>query len=171
MSLIKCTTCGVKFNGDRTPLCPKCLATRWKSTAEFIKKKHDPKFLPKAEPSYRSVLSWEFVHNIDEFTEYAACSGTWYFSKRHWKFCHFTDTSMFDIPGSGTRAGDPMPDHALDGLLVADADANAHAYAVEIKGFKSEIASGDYIPLAKCNHPGCDNLVCPGKNECILHVT
>ncbi|MFC1890856.1 hypothetical protein ACFLZT_00515 [Thermodesulfobacteriota bacterium] len=171
MSQIKCPTCDIEFNAEKIPLCPNCLATEWKSTADFIKEKHDPKFLPKSEPSYRSVLSWEFVNNIDDFTEYATCNGTWYFSNKHGKYCHFTNTSMFEIPGSGTQAGNSMPDHTLDGLLVADADTNPHAYAVEITRFQSEITSGDYTPLPKCNHLGCENLTSPGKSECLIHET
>jgi len=150
-------------------MCPHCLSKRWESDPNFIAEKHDPGLLPKAEKSFRSVVTPEFVANLDEFTRYAAFSGQWFHSKRHNKPCHFTETPLGKIPGSGIRPGIATPDHALDGLLIADADNKPHAYAVDSVMFHADIKAGNYIPLSKCSEPGCDNLAFPAKGKCSIH--
>ena len=114
------------------------------------------------------MVTPEFVTNLSEFTNYAAASGQWFYSNKHQKYCHFTETPLGTIPGSGVKTGSNMPDYALDGLLIADADQNPHAYAIDSVRFHAEIGVGEYIPLPKCSESGCDNLALPKQTKCQL---
>lgn len=169
MNMIKCNKCGKSFNGKNYPICPDCLSKRWASTSTFVKDKHDPSALPLSANGFRSVLSNEFVNDIPAFTEYAAYNGSWYFSSKHQKYCHFTEKPLATIPGSAIPAGCSMPVSALDGLIEAEAINNPHAFAVDIQSFKSEISAGSYKPLDYCADMGCCNLSLPGTDYCQVH--
>src|SRR5947207_1838168 len=131
MSMIKCNNCGHEYDGAVLVMCPRCLSKQWAGEANLITEKHDPDLLPKADKCFRSVVTPDLVANLEQFTAYAAESGQWFFSNRHKKFCHFTETPLGRIPGSGIQRGAAMPGHALDSLLIADADQEPHAYAVD----------------------------------------
>ncbi len=64
-----------------------------------------------------------------------------------------------------------MPDHALDSLLVAEADSaiEAHAFATSKKQFEAQIDAGEFVPLPLCCVPTCPNLCAPARRGCILH--
>jgi len=77
MSMIKCNNCGYEYNGAVLVMCPHCLSKQWASDPNFISAKHDPAQLPKAEKTFRSVVTPDFVADLPAFTNYAAQSGQW----------------------------------------------------------------------------------------------
>lgn len=171
MSIVYCKICGTSWDGTCSPICPQCQAKEWEQCLSLIAPKHDPNVLPSASTSYRSVLTEDFVAHKHDFLEYAAYSGEWYFSKQYGKYCHFTPRPLGQIPGSGIHSGNPMPDHALDGLLIANAlqSQSAHAYAVDQSRFRAEIHQGKHVPLPRCTVAGCDNIAIPGHSLCQEH--
>lgn len=171
MATVACFTCGLSWDATQQPLCPKCLAAQWAGTNDLIRPKHDPGVLPSGCPSYRSVVTEEFVNNKMDFLEYAAANGEWHYSNQHNKYCHFTPDPLGVIPGSGIPRQSPMPTHSLDGILIADADNSPHAFAADQVQFRSEVSSGDYQPLPFCAEMGCSNRVIPGETLCVLHHT
>ncbi len=171
MSALKCRKCSDTWDGAVTPLCPRCLSDAWSANPDIVRDKHNPSLLPTTTQRYCSVLTPDFVADKHMFFQYAAESGRWFWSEEHKKFCHFTPEPLNRIPGSGIKGGDPMPDHPLDALLIADADQSAHAYAQDQQRFTDAIHNGKYCPLPKCNIPGCDNLIIPHSASCAKHVT
>lgn len=168
MSQLTCRVCQTPWEGTATPTCPRCTAVLF--DAAVIKKKHDPNELPRAESGYRSVLSLEVAQDPGPFYRYAAESGRWYWSTRHRKYCHFTNTPLGEHPGSGLRAGVSMPDHALDGLLIADALGRPHPYAVDPALVDADLGAARLVPMAQCKESACDNLSSPAADSCAKHM-
>jgi hypothetical protein len=171
MSIVRCIACSSPWDAQVAPTCPACQAREWEQTPGFIRPKHDPGVLPSGYPYYRSVLTNEFVADPQPFLEYAAASGTWYFSERHGDYCHVTCTPLGAIPGSGVQPGKTLPDHALDGLVVAGLGAVAHAYATDTVRFIAELHGVALSALGRCGLASCNNLAIPGVTECVVHVT
>jgi hypothetical protein len=168
--MITCSNCKSPYEGSRYPSCPLCLSKQWESTPDFIRPKHDPAYLPSGSKKFRSVLTPDFVANKNEFLEYAAASGEWFYSVEDKKFCHFTPTPLSQIPGSGQLKFELQPSFAMSGLLIADASAKAHAFAEDITKFQQQVSAGDYQKIPMCSSLGCDNLCVPGKTKCLIHL-
>jgi hypothetical protein len=169
MSQLKCPKCQDNYDGEVYPECPSCLGMRWVNTPGFVKKKHDPYQLPFPMPCFRSVLSPEVVDNLQDFLGSAAKMGTWYYSHKHQKYCHVTAVPCYLIPGSAIPEGDPLPDGALDGLMIANANSDPHAYCVDIAEFQAEVAAGEYQILPHCSQRDCSNIAKPGSDKCWQH--
>ncbi len=169
MSFALCATCTHQWNASFSPLCVQCECQRLTAAPNLISDKHDPRLLPLVASFYRSCLSHDFVDNANQFIEYATVSGSWFYSTVHDTWNHFTPEPLGRIPGSGIHAGDPMPDHPLDGLLFADALADPHAYAVDEARVRRQIHDGELVPLSRCPREDCDNLCVPGADACALH--
>jgi hypothetical protein len=172
MSNIQCPDCGRVFDGELYPFCPTCLGANWAKVPDFIRLKHDPEQFPlplTPFPRDRSVVSPEVRDALLTFTLSAAENGTWYYSNRHRAYCHATLMPLGTIPGSGVLAGASIPIIALDGLLIAKADSDAHAYAEDMEKLKNDVASGDLQPLPVCSAVSCNNLAQPGFATCSLH--
>jgi len=169
MSKLTCRICRTSWEGSAAPTCPRCTAVLF--DAAVITEKHDPNELPRTESGYRSVLSLEVAQDPGLFYRYAAESGTWYWSARHRKYCHFTNTPLGEHPGSGLLGGASMPDHALDGLLIADALGTPHPYAVDPARVQADIGAGRLVPMSPCRESACDNLSSPASDFCARHVS
>jgi hypothetical protein len=170
MTIITCSNCGRAWDASFTPCCPQCQSTNWQNAPTMIRPKHDPSLLPSGSTSYRSVLTPELVANVSQFFDYAATSGTWCFSSRHQAFCHVTFAPLNAHPGSGVNANDPMPSHAHDCLVIAQANTpKAHAYTADWTGLVQELQNGTLKLLPKCVEIGCGNLASPGNDRCAKH--
>jgi hypothetical protein len=169
MSIARCTGCETQWDVSLSPLCSRCEHHRLLAAPGLISDKHDPRQLPLVGPSYRSCLSHEVVDNVDAFVEYATVSGSWYYHTGYDTWNHFTPEPLGRIPGSGIHAGDPMPDHALDGLMFADVLADPHVYAVDQVRVRRQVREGELIPLWRCSED-CNNLSIPGEASCVLHA-
>jgi hypothetical protein len=170
MSLIKCPKCQDTFDGEIYPECPSCLSVLWNNTPGFVRQKHDPYQLPFPMSCFRSVLSHDIVDNLQEFTGSAAHMGMWYYSIRHKEYCHVTAFPCHTIPGSAVFEGDPMPTIALNGLMVAKAGSDPHAYCVDISEFQADLAAGEYTNIPRCSQKDCGNLAIPGSDKCSEHL-
>lgn len=164
-----CQTCGTVWDASRSPYCPKCIASKWDSTPDLIRPKHDPGALPSGYPSFRSVVTDDVVQRRTEFLEYSAASGEWFYSTHHQKYCVFTPDPLGSIPGSGIPRGDTMPTHALDGLVIADATQDAHLFTADQVRFRNDVSAGLYQPLPYCCEPGCHRRAVPGEQLCVVH--
>jgi len=82
------------------------------------------------------------VARKNEFLEYTAASGDWYFSQSHQKYCVFCPDPLGVNPGSGIPKNSPWPTFAIDGLVVADATNDAHMYTAEQVRFRKDVKSG-----------------------------
>lgn len=169
MSTALCATCAHQWNASYSPLCAPCECQRLISAPNLISEKHDPRLPPPAEFSYRSCLSHDFVDNPGQFIQYATVSGSWYYSTVHNTWNHFTPEPLGRIPGIGIHAGDQLPDHSLDGLLLADALSDPHAYAVDEERVLQQIDEGELVPLSRCERNVCGNLCVPGADACAVH--
>jgi hypothetical protein len=169
MSTAACATCTHEWNASISPLCVRCERERLIAAPNLISEKHDPRFPPLVGSAYRSYLSHDFLENTDQFIEYTTENGSWFYSTVHETWNHFTPSPLGRIPGVGIHAGNPLPDHTLDSLLVADALTDPHAYAVEEVRIRQQIRDGRFFPLAHCLRNGCGNLCVPGKDACAVH--
>ncbi len=170
-SLMKCQTCQQSFEPAKTPLCPVCLARMWLSTDRFIRPKHDPRELPLVWESYRSVLSPDFVEQPEDYLEFAAHHGTWYFDRYYEMYVHLSFEPLDRSPGGGVPAGRTSPEHALDSLIIAEANSaeEAHGFAVNRSQFESQISAGEFEVLGSCPAQGCSNPCVPGDETCMEH--
>lgn len=170
MSIVRCVKCAQSWNASVSPLCSQCECQRLLGAPDLISEKHDPRLLPAVGDSYRSCLSHDFVDNTEQFVQYTTVSGSWFYNTTYDTWNHFTPEPLGRIPGSGIDPGDPMPDHALDGLLIADALVDPHAYAVDQVRVRQRIQDRELVPLWSCPSNHCDNLCVPGASGCVLHI-
>ncbi len=170
MSIVRCATCASQWNATLSPMCTQCECQRLIAAPNLITDKHDPNLLPLAYPDYRSCLSHDFVDNMVDFVGYATASGSLFFNTKHETWNHFTPEPLCRIPGSGIHAGNPMPDHALDSLLIADVFGDPHAFAVDQLLVRKQICDGDLFPLWSCPSNDCRNLCVPNEHGCVLHT-
>lgn len=170
MSIITCDVCETKRNAEINPVCPRCLSKVWVSSKNIIKPKHDPSHLPSVYPNYRSVLSEEFVIEPEKFLYFGAASGTPYYNNKYDTYNYYTPAPFAIIPGSAVPPNQPWPTSPLNGLLIADAFGNPHAYAEELSEFQKKIDSGEISPLYECDESGCHNKCIPNSEKCIEHI-
>ena len=168
MSMARCVDCERLWDVSLSPLCSCCEQERLAAAPNLITDKHDPRLPQLVGLSYRSCLSHDFVDNVNGFIEYATVSGMWFYNTVYATWSHFTPEPLGRIPGSGIHAGDPMPDHALDGLLFANVLGDPHAYAVDQARVRQQVRDGELVPLRRC-HGDCNNLCIPGEAACALH--
>ena len=172
MSKVDCNRCGGSFDAQQIPQCPTCLVTTWLATEKFVRPKHDPRLLPLAWESYRSVLSPNLVETPGPHLTFAARSGTWYRDLHYEMFVHMTCSPLGLHPGSGIPEGNVMPEHSLDSLLIAEANSRteAHAFAVSRIQFEAQVRAGQFEPIASCHVVVCDNLRVPSEERCAAHT-
>jgi hypothetical protein len=168
---VDCARCRAVFDAARTPVCSHCLLESWLHCESFVRPKHDPRKLPLRWESYRSVLSPALVSEPRSHLEDAARRGDWFFDVHYEMNVHFTFEPLGRSPGSGIPEGQSMPEHALDSLLIAEADSalEAHAFATSKKQFDAQIEAGEFVPLERCPEAGCANIRLPGRRRCIVH--
>jgi hypothetical protein len=173
MSKSTCKRCDTSWNAATTPCCPHCLVETWLATEHFIRPKHDPAELPSRSERYRSVLTQDFVAQRRSYLEHAATHGTWYYDTFYEMYVHFTPNPLGRAPGVGIPPGKTMPEHALDSLLIVEANSasEAHAFAVEAARHASQVRAGEFEALARCPAPDCGNLGVPGSSQCVNHAT
>jgi hypothetical protein len=169
MSEIECPNCGSTYNGEKAASCPSCLSSAWLYCPTFIREKHDPMLLPYPWPSFRSVLSYDFVKDQEPFIDYAAHNGGWYFSPKDHDYCHVTDMPLASIPGSGVAKNAPMPFAGYEMLVVAKPTTDPHGYAASSVEFSQAVKSGVYQKLPRCKCLLCRNLAAPFSARCNKH--
>lgn len=172
MHEIACRRCGGRFDASRHPVCPRCLVTDWLATDSFVREKHDPRLLPMLWDGYRSVLNPNLVASPRRFLEYAAEHGHWYRDTFYEMFVHMTSEPLGTAAGSGIPEGRSLPEHALDSLLIAEADSpeTAHAFAVSRAQFEAQQRAGEFVPLSPCCNEGCDLPCVPRRSHCARHA-
>ena len=169
MSMARCMDCERLWDVSLSPLCSHCEQERLAAAPNLISDKHDPRQRPLVGISYHSCLSHDFVDNVNDFIEYATVSGMWFYNTIHATWSHFTPEPLGRIPGFGIHAGDVMPEHALDGLLLANVLDDPHAFAVDPERVSQQVRNGELVPLRRC-YGDCNNLCIPGEIACTLHV-
>lgn len=170
MSGVACLRCEAVWDAASVPLCPICETERLLAAPDLIREKHDPHTPRGAGSGYRSLLSREFVADPKPFLRYAADRGAWLFDTTHESWSHFTREPLARNAGLGLHQGDSVPDHTLDGLLIADALGRPHAFAADERDVRARIDREELVPLARCARPGCGNLRVPGGAACALHT-
>jgi hypothetical protein len=170
MSVVVCSACRHSWDGAEAPHCPPCLAARWLVAPGLVVEKHNPDTYPTPSDHYRSVMTPDFIENRRSYLEYAAAHGTWYYQTFYETYSHYTCQPLGRSPGVGIPAGELEPDHPLDGLLIADAVVDPHVFAVDPILFLDRIEKGDFVPLAPCAEPGCDNRRQTSGARCALHL-
>ncbi|MBW2274590.1 MAG: hypothetical protein JRG96_15080 [Deltaproteobacteria bacterium] len=173
MSSVTCQGCSASWDAALVPCCPRCLVAAWMATERFVRPKHDPAELPGRSERYRSVLTQDFVARQHSYLEYAATHGTWYYDTFYEMYVHLTPSPLGRSPGVGIPPGKVMPEHALDSLLIVEADSasEAHAFAVDATQHAAQVQAGEFEELNGCAAPGCDNLSVPGGAHCVTHTT
>ena len=168
----QCQTCAECFDPAATPICPACLVLAWLATESFVRPKHDPRLLPLAWESYRSVLTPNVANDPRATLEDAARNGTWYRDNHYDMFVHMTVQPLGMHPGSGIPEGKTTPEHALDSLLIAEANSpiEAHAFAVSREQFEEQVRAGEFEALKPCVGGGCNFLAVPGESRCVVHA-
>jgi hypothetical protein len=167
---VLCRVCGVEWSPESTPLCPTCLASRWLSTPNLIREKHDPRELGGRLETYRSVVTPRVLLEIRPVLEFAAVHGTWFLDTFYEMFVHVTPQPLGRNAGVGIPAGQREPEHALDCLFIAEADSaeTAHVFAVNGERHAAQVRAGVFVPLGSC--ADCSNHAPPGRDRCILHA-
>jgi hypothetical protein len=118
-------------------------------------------------------LTQDFVARCTRYLEYAAAHGTWYYDTFYEMYVHHTPSPLGRSPGVGIPAGSSMPDHALDSLLIVEANSasEAHAFAVDAARHAAQVKAGEFEELGGCPFPACENLRVPGASHCVNHDT
>ena len=142
----RCTNCG-SFTKDGLPFCIKCLKNKWEYSKEFIKPKHNPKYLPWALPKFRSVVTEDFITNKPLFIKTIAYEGIYYQDKEHNNFCCVLRQTIGNVSGSAIPANFPLPTYPLDSLIVVDAINNPHVFAYNYSSINTKIINGILIPV------------------------
>jgi len=167
-----CDRCEGEFDAQRTPVCPACLVERWLESESLIRPKHDPRLLPMEWEGYRSVLNPSLVAKRREHLAFAARHGDWFRDRHYDMYVHFTYQPLGCAAGSGIPRGRSMPEHALDSMLIAEANSasQAHAFAVDREQFEAQIRAGEFEALEVCTEPACANPHVPGRDACAIHA-
>lgn len=165
-----CDICGHEWPGEQTPVCPACTASVWEHTPGFIKPKHDPNNLPWAITRYRSVVTYDFVHDPSLFIHTIAKDAQYFYDTDHNNTYCFLQEGLGHISGSGIPANYPMPTHPLDSVVVVGALDNPHIFAEDSLVVQTKIVQGKLVPYAKCREPGCNNLAMVSVGKCPLHM-
>ena len=171
MSILVCKACGHQWDGASRPECPVCLSTNWAHTLNFVRPKHDPRMLSSSEPSFRSVMSGEFMRDSTDYLRHIASSGTVFQSLRHdGRYTYLAAAPTGTPAGSAVPPNGTVPSYALDCFVVADPKGAPHIYAESQTKVHETINAGSYIALPVCTEPNCDNLSLPGEQKCARHV-
>jgi len=172
MSVLTCSNCGARWEASKTPTCPACLAAHWISSPNMITPKHDPRNLPSASSSFRSVVPDDLVRQPDDYYRYAAYSGTALYSPTHNEYSYVVGVPAYLAAGSAIPPSSAMPAYALDAFLVAKPfGPDAHIYAEGQAEVLAKINGGKFKTLNLCIEDGCDNLQLPSKQFCAKHAT
>ena len=172
MSILRCRKCGALWNAEQRPLCPVCLVSQWESQANLVRPKHHPDTPRTWATAYCSVLGRHVITNMREFLECAAEDGTFFWHKRHKKYCHLTWRPMATMAGAAIEPGEDAPQEPLDCLLMADAMGDAHPYCIDRNRFiEEDVGQQVAIPLPRCRVDDCSNLATPYGKECALHCS
>lgn len=169
MAEVRCRQCDLAWDAQARPLCPGCLKTTWLACETLVRRKHDPRELPHIYSAYRSVVTEHFLEEMEAFLGDAAEHGSWYFLPEFETYNHFTVLPLGINPGAGILAGQEEPDHALDCLVVAEANEDPHVFAVELQMAEDWIQAGEWIPLQRCSYEPCSNRRVPDERACVLH--
>ena len=172
MSLANCRSCQTPWEASRVACCPRCMAERWLSTPDLIREKHDPRALGARQDRYRSVVTPRVVEDVRAVLEFAARTGSWFHDTDYGMLVHFTPLPLGRAPGVGIPAGRRDPEHALDCLLIAEADSQqtAHIFAVDRDRHEAQVRAGIFEPLGECNRADCENLALPVLSTCVEHA-
>ena len=142
----------------------------WLATEDLVRAKHDPGALPFfIYNAYRSVVTERFVEEMEDFLRFAALHGSWFFLPEFGTYNHLTECPRGLMPGAGIPSGGAAPDHALECLVVAEANVDPHVFAAEGALVQEQILTGEWIPLGSCSTPGCANLRVPARSHCVVH--
>ncbi len=171
MGLVHCPTCTTAWDAATAPVCPRCLARRWLETPNLIREKHDPNAQRDRHATYRSVVTPWLVTQLASVLEFAALRGAWFFDTGYQMFVHLTERPLGRAPGVGILPGRPDPDHALDCLLIAEADSceSAHVFAVDGERHAAQVRAGVFRPLGECVVAACSHLATPSGEYCVIH--
>ena len=169
MSQVACPQCRGSFDAEVMPTCPTCLVAMWVAAPTFVRPKHDPRLLPLAWESYRSVLTPSIVLEPAAHLDFAARHGFWYRDNYYEMYVHMTVEPLGRAPGSGIPEGHTTPEHSLDSLLIAEANSpvEAHGFAVSQTQFNEQIRAGEFEPLPVCRETNCKNIAIPGSHFCV----
>jgi hypothetical protein len=142
------------------------------ATEHLVRPKHDPVGLPSRSERYRSVLTQDFIAQQRSYLEFAAVRGTWYYDTFYEMYVHFTPSPLGRSPGVGIPPGKTMPEHALDSLLIVEANSasEAHAFAVDAARHAAQLRAGEFEELGRCPASSCENLAMPGRSHCVDHA-
>ena len=173
MSFVSCRTCHSPWEASRVACCPGCLARRWLSTPNLVREKHDPRALGERLEQYRSVVTPGLIEDLRAVLEFAAAAGSWYHDMDYGMLVHLTPLPLGRAPGVGIPAGRREPEHALDCLLIAEADSqqNAHVFAVDGSRHAAQVRAGVFEPVGACDRGRCDNLALPVQSSCVEHAS
>jgi hypothetical protein len=102
----------------------------------------------------------------------AATRGHWFHDAYYDMYVHMCFEPLGVQPGAGIPEGAREPEHALDSLLIAEANSKkeAHAFAVSREVFEAQVEAGEFVPLAICERDGCEALRVPATKRCVLHT-
>lgn len=171
MTLVTCKTCLTVWNAEIQADCPKCKVQSWLNNPNLIAAKHDPNNLPSAYPAFRSVISPDIMTNLNDNLEFAACSGTAFYSQHHRKYCQVVTMPSGVNAGSAIPSGNMMPTTELDSLVIADSTGKSHLFADNEHNLLNQIQQGKLQQLSRCITHGCSNLSIPNNNKCAKHIT
>jgi hypothetical protein len=151
-------------------LCPRCQAAAWGSVSTLVRPKHDPTS-GSVWPTFRTVMSGEFMGGSVVFLQYAAQSGTVFKSLKHGGYCLFGPPPPGQVAGSAVPALSPVPTYPEPYLMVADLLGSPHVYAQGTARVQQYIDSGQFVRLPRCSVAGCNNEAVLGGYFCILHIS
>jgi hypothetical protein len=156
-------------DGTEDPICVNCIALKWFSTKGFIKPKHNPLLLPWSMKAFRSVVTYDFVTNKNQFISTIANTGTYFFDQKFGNFSCVLNQPLGQVSGSAIPANYPFPTHPLGSIVIADVLGHPHVFAEDTQKVNYKISTGVLSLPSICTEKGCQNYAEPGYDRCSNH--
>lgn len=141
-----CLICGntTEYN---LQYCINCIKINWKTSNRFIKRKHNPFYLPWAMTKFRSVVTADFITDKSLFINTIAENGEYYKDIKHNNICCVLHQPLGVVSGSAIPPNYKMPLYPLDSIYIADAISNPHVFAEDYSIISSKVLSSELIPI------------------------
>lgn len=171
MSNLRCKTCGYEWDGQLQPLCPACVEQYLLRLPNLLTPKHDPQLLSSPVPSFRSVMSNEYLSGSASFIHNVVTNGTVLYSPQHGAYSYVVGAPFGVSAGSAVLPNNTYTSYAFDAFIVAKIPGPyAHIYAGSQVEIQKSISTGKSFLVSTCEESGCNNLSVPGLQKCSYHI-
>jgi hypothetical protein len=170
MSIATCKKCGNSWDAALRGECPRCLASKWLQSPDFLTYKHDPHSLSTPFPGFRTVVSQDYIAGSVAFLNDIAANGTAFYNCDHNSYNYIAASPDGMDGGSAVPRRGTVTSDRVDGALIAKHGERPHIIPRALGSIHQDIAAGTLTRLPRCAISGCDNEIVPSQHYCAKHV-